>query len=138
MRRRAASVILLLGGLDLEVAQVLRLAGGDDHVLEEQAGDLETAPAGRAVMEAGDQPLDGEPTVIVGPDAGVPVAPREDVVRLGVLVRGAVGAREEHPLAGSPLVIDDPAGDRSPGLELDDDRPLFITLEEDRADQLAP
>src|SRR5262249_35247114 len=135
---RAASVITLLGGLALEVTQVLRLAGSDDHVLEEEAGDLESAPAGRAVMEAGDQPLDGEPAVVVGPDAGIPVAPREDVVRLGVLARGAVGAHEDHPLAGSPLVVADPAGDRSPRLELDDDRRLFIPLEEDRADQLAP
>src|SRR5581483_7787437 len=103
-----------------EVAQVLGLAGGDRRVLEQLAGGFEAAAAGCAVAQAGDQALDAEPTVVSGPDAGVPVAAGQDVVGLGVLVLRAAGAREEHPLARPTLVVHDPARDRPPGLELDD------------------
>ena len=58
-------------------------------------------------------------------------------MRLGMLVRGTVGAADEHRLAGPPLVVDDPAGHRPPGLELDRDRPGLVSFEECRADQLA-
>ena len=60
-----------LGRDDLQVAQVLDLAGGDDHVAEYITAVHEPLDGARPVLEAGDQALDAEPAVAADPDAGL-------------------------------------------------------------------
>jgi hypothetical protein len=110
------SFVPLLRGLDFQVTEILGRAGGDSDVDEQVAGSLEAGPGRRAIFEAGDQALDQESAVVADPDAVVSIGAGDDVVSLGMLVFRAVSADDEHPLAGSPLVVDDPAGHRAPGL----------------------
>ena len=57
-------------------------------------------------------------------------------MRFGMLVLGTARAADEHRFSGPPLVVDDPAGHRAPGLELDRDRTGLVPFQQCRADQL--
>ena len=93
----------------------------------------ESADGPRAILEAGNEPLDAELAILADRDARTHGVPRH-APRQNALVGPRVDAEftlERQATFRLAVVINDPAGDRSPGLETNRERTGLVSLQVD-------